>query len=292
MLSRRKVRGSRNSSVDDVDLSLPVGAPHEHAVALDEEIAPLDEGHPHLPRQERMLEVRRVVDPGRQHHRDRALAGPRRRVEQGVEEQARVVVDGPHRVGGEELREYPVEERAVLEHVGHTARHAAIVLEHEIAALAVADDVRAHHVGEDLPRRDDPAQLPLVLLPGKHQLGRDHLVAQTLLLLVDVEEEEVERGDALDEPVLEQLPLRGGDDARDEVEGEDALEPFLLPVHRERDALVHEGEALEALAPRDVLERERLEDGDEGGIVRPRRAHAPEHLVEARFRGNPLHRES
>ena len=252
-----------DSSVDDVDLTLAVGAAHEDPVALDEEVAALHQRHAHLAGEERVLEVGRVVDAGGEHHRDRALARPRRGVEEGLEQQARIVVDGADRVRGEELGEDAVEERAVLEHVGHAARHPAVVLEDEVAALAVADDVGAHHVREDLPRRDHPAQLALVFPPGQHQLGGDHLVAQALLVPVDVEQEQVQRGDALDEAVLDLLPLAGGDDARHEVEGEDALEPLLLAEDGEGDALVHEGEPLQALAPRDVLEGEGLEDGDE-----------------------------
>ena len=239
-----------------------------------------------------MLEVRRVVDAGREHDGHRALARARGGMEQRLEQETGVVVDGAHGVGGEELREHAVEQGTVLEHVRHAAGHAAVVLENQVASLAVADDVGAHHVGEDLPRRDHPTQLPLVLAPRVHQLRGDDVVAEAFLLLVDVQQEEVEGGDALDEPVLEELPLRGGNDAGDEIEGEDALEAILLPVDGERDALVHEGEALQALAARHVVQGERLEDGDERGVVRPGRARAPEHLVEARLRGHPLHRES
>src|SRR2546422_8503560 len=43
-------------------------------VVLDEEVAPLHERRPHLAREERVLEERRVVDAGREHDRHRALA--------------------------------------------------------------------------------------------------------------------------------------------------------------------------------------------------------------------------
>ena len=65
-------------------------------------------------------------------------------------------------------------------------------------------------------------------------------VAQDALVVVDVVEEEVERGDALAQPALDVLPLGARDDARDQVEREDALEPLLLAVDGEGDALVEE----------------------------------------------------
>ncbi len=60
-----------------------------------------------------------------------------------------IVANGPHRIGGEELGEDPVQEVAVLQHVGHAARAAAVVLEDEVLAAVVADEVGAHDVGVD-----------------------------------------------------------------------------------------------------------------------------------------------
>src|SRR5678815_1400103 len=103
------------------------------------------------------------------------------------------------------------------------------------------------------------------------------------------DQKEIERRDALDQAVLDRLPLRGGDDARHEVEGEDALEAVLFAVHREGDALVHERELLQALAAVHVLAGEGLEDGDERGIVGTRQARGVEDLVEAAGGGRPVH---
>ena len=153
-----------DAPVDHVDLALAVRPAHEDVIALDEEVAALDERHAHLAREEGVLEVGGVVDARAQHDHHRALARPRRHVEQAVEEERRVLLDRAHGVGGEELGEDAVEQRAVLEHVGHAARAAAVVLQHEILPRLAPDQIGAHHVGEDLARRDQPEQLALVLL--------------------------------------------------------------------------------------------------------------------------------
>ena len=53
-----------DAPVDDVDALQPARRAHEDAVPVDDEVARLDELDAHLPREERVLEVRRVVDAG------------------------------------------------------------------------------------------------------------------------------------------------------------------------------------------------------------------------------------
>ena len=128
-------------------------------------------------------------------------------MQQGVEEQARVVLDRPHLIGGEELREHSIEQGAVLQDVGDAARHAAIILEDEVPSLAVADDVGADHVGEDPARRNHVQELALVFLAREHDLGRHDAVLEALLTLIYVEDEEVQGRDPLDQPGLQAFPL-------------------------------------------------------------------------------------
>jgi hypothetical protein len=63
--------------------------------------------------------------------------------------------------------------------------------------------------------------------------------------MVDVVEEQVQGGDALDQAGLDVFPLAGGDHPWERIEREDALGAFLVAVDRERDALLKE-EQLEA----------------------------------------------
>jgi hypothetical protein len=144
-------------------------------------------------------------------------------------------------------------------------------------------------VGEDLARRGHPQQLALELGPRVHEVRRDHAVLQAPLLLVDVEDEEVQRRDALDETALDPLPLAGGDDPGHEVEGKDALDPLLGPVDGEGDALVDEGELLQPFPAVQLALGERLERGDERRIVAARNVRALEHLVECATVHDPAH---
>ena len=82
-------------------------------------------------------------------------APARRRVAQGFEQHARIALDRLHGVLREQLRERALEQVAVLEHVGNTARHAAVVFEHEVVARVVADQVGADDVREDVLLRQD-----------------------------------------------------------------------------------------------------------------------------------------
>ena len=276
--------------VDHVHALAAARRAHEDVVVLDDEVRALHEQDAHLPRQERVLEVGRVVNARRQGHRDRALAGPRGHEAQRLEQERRVVVDRANRIGGEQLGEHPAEQLPVLEDVRDAARHPAVVLEHEVLAPIVPDDVGADHVGEDLPGRDDAEEGTLELLAGQDELGRDHPIAEAVLRLVDVQQEQVERGDALDQAVLDDLPLGGGDDARHEVEREDALEAFLLAGDGEGDALADQGQRLEPLAPVDLGPGEGLDAADERPVVRAGSAVGREDLAEALVGGDPPHR--
>src|SRR5712692_6826410 len=204
-------------------------------------------------------------------------------------EKGRVVLDRPDRIVLEELREDAVEGVAVLEHVGHARGAAAVVLEDEIVAGIVPDDVGPHDVREDLARRDDVQKLALVLLAREDELRGNDAVLEALLALIDVQDEEVQRRDPLDEPRLQALPLARRDHAGHEVEREDPLGALLFTVDGEGDALVHERELLQTLASLDLALREGLEDGDERPIVLTRRPAPVERLVECLLLRHPFH---
>ncbi len=56
--------------------------------------------------------------------------------------------------------------------------------------------------------------------------------------MIDVVNEQVQRPDALLEPALDPVPFGGGDQPRDRVERDDALDALLAAVDGERDALL------------------------------------------------------
>ena len=120
-----------------------------------------------------------------------------RQVLQRVEQAAAVVVDRADRRELEELRKRLLHELPILQHVRHAGRAAQIVFEHVVLAVAVANQVGARDVAPDAARRiEADALLAEAGGGGDDVLGND-AVANNLLIVVDVVDEQVERGDPL-----------------------------------------------------------------------------------------------
>ena len=133
--------------VDHVDAHHPVCRTVKDAIAVDDEIATLDDLDPHLTSEERVLEVGRVVCPRGQEDDTRVATGATRgnRTER-LEQRARVLVDRANAVAIEERGKDAFERLAAFEHVADTRRRAQVVLEHEVAARAVPDQIDAADV--------------------------------------------------------------------------------------------------------------------------------------------------
>ena len=86
----------------------------------------------------------------------------------------------------------------------------------------------------------DAAHLAPVVAAAVDQLARDDALGEDAPLVVDVLQEQVDRGQPLRQAALERVPLARRDDARQQVEREDALGALLVAVDRERDALGQE----------------------------------------------------
>ncbi len=222
--------------VDHVDAPRAARRAHEHGVVLDEEILPFDQFHAHLLREERVLEVGGVVRARRHHGDGRIVLGLRTDGAEVLEQHVRVVLDRPDRTRGEELGEEPHHHLAVLEHVRHAGRHPQVVLQHVVLARAGADDVDARDVRVDAARNVHAGHLAPVLRIAEHALGGNGAGLQDLLVVVDVVQEEVERAHALLQTLLEDAPLVRRNDARHDVERDQALGAGILPVDGERDA--------------------------------------------------------
>ena len=230
-----------------------------------------------------MLEVGRVVHARRQQHDGRRRGGRRGDVAQRGEQLLRVLVDAEHAVALEQRRELALHRGAVLEHVAGARGRAQVVLEHEVLAVLVAHEVDAGDMGVDAAGRVDADHLAPEVPRAEHELGRDLPVAQDALAVVDVGEEEVERVDALDRAPRSMCSHSAArDDPRDQVEREDPLDPLLLAVDGEADALIEE-RGVDGVAPRlELLDAQRRELLGEHAVVRPRPAGRLEHLVEER----------
>ena len=182
-----------DAAVDHVDALLARGRPHEHALVAAHEIATLDQLDAHLARQERVLEVRRVVESGCEHDDARLVDTCRRGVPERFEEMLRVVGDTTDAVTGEQLREHVRHRPPVLHDVGDSRRRAQVVLEHPEGAGVVADQVDPRDVDAHATRRLEAGDRPMeVLRAGDEPAGHD-AVGEDLPCAVHVGEEALER---------------------------------------------------------------------------------------------------
>ena len=163
---------------------------------------------------------------------------PRRRRDgfQHLEQAARVFVHRAHRKPREYCREDGLEHLAILQDVRDAGRHAQVVLENVVAAVAVAHQVGPGDVAPDAPRRIQAVALFPVGHRGENHLGGNHSVAQDLLVVIDIVDEGVEGVDPLLETALDVVPLGGGHDSRDQIEREDALGSRGVSIDVEGDA--------------------------------------------------------
>jgi hypothetical protein len=97
---------------------------------------------------------------------------------------------------------------------------------------------------------------------------------------IEIVEEPIERGHTLLEARLDVRPLPCGDDPRQKIHGERALDALALAVDGERDPLTPERRISAAPAAGEVLSAEPREAADESLVVRSGFAEAVEHLVE------------
>ncbi len=230
-----------DAPVDHVHALRSVRRAHVDRVVLDEEIRALDQLDPHLLRQERVLEIRRVVGAGRQHGHRRPLLARRREPVQVREQQVGVVLDGADALRGEELREKPHHHLAVFEHVGHAGRNPQIVLEDVELARAGADEVDAGDVGVDAAGNVDALHLGAILGVRQHPLRRHDAGLEDRLIVIDVVQKRIQCLHALLQAAIEHFPFVAGDDPRHEIERDQPFAAGFLAVDRERDADAMEG---------------------------------------------------
>ena len=267
-------------AVDHVHALQTVGGAHVDDVVVGHKVAALDQVDAHLPGQIGVLKVCGVEDSRRQQHDIRLRPALRRQRAQRGQQQLRIVLDGPHPVAVEELREGPLHYPAVGQHVAHPGGHPEVVFEHHKLAGSQPQQVGAHHRDVDIPRHLQASHLPPVVLATVNQFARHHPVVQDLGVEVDVVQKVVERGDALGQAALDPVPLLGRNQPRQQVIGKDALRALVAPVDGEGNALVQKRQVRRLLAPLQLL----LGQPRQGLGQRPvLRAHLPvplAHLVE------------
>ena len=114
---------------------------------------------------------------------------------------------------------------------------------------------------------------------GIDHLARDHLVGQAAALVIDVLQEQIERGDALGQAALDGVPFGAGDDARQEVVRKDPLGALFAAIDGEGDALVEERQVGRLLLAAHFVGRQLHQHIVDKLVVRPHRAGAGEHFV-------------
>ena len=184
-----------------------------------------------------MLVIGRIERARRQQHdRGVARARARRHRAQAGEQLVGIVVDRRDAVVGEQVRHQPHRHFAVFQHVGDAGGRARVVLEHVERVLVDAHDVDAGDMHPDVVRRAMADHFRPVIRIAQDQLVGTMFSFRIARGAVDVLQEQVERGDALDQPRLQPRPFGARNDARHDVERDQPLGRVLVAVDAEGDA--------------------------------------------------------
>ena len=126
---------------------------------------------------------------------------------------------------------------AVFQNVTHAGRTAAVVFQHQIIAVPVADQIRAADVDVNALRHFEIHELAPEMSARQNIKLRDDAVLHDFLLVINVVQEKIQRRDALRKPALDVLPFLRRDDARQHVERENLFRALRVAIDVERDAL-------------------------------------------------------
>ena len=270
-----------DAAIDHVDALEPFGRAHIHDVALDDEVAALDQFDAELVGQKRVLVIGRVVDAGRQQH-DRRLGGRGRRCDrfQRRQQLVRIILDRRHAIAREQLGKKPQHDLAVLQHVGNAGRRAGVVLEHVEIVGVDAHDIDAGDMHVDVVRHFLSVHLRAENRILKHQVFRNDAGLENFAAAINVLDVGVDGFDALLQAPLQNLPFGGREDARDDVERDQALLRVGVAIHRKGNADAAEEVFGFTAAEIEDVGRHFTQPTRELGIGRPDRVFAARHLVE------------
>ncbi len=184
-----------------------------------------------------MFVIGAVELAGRQDDHGRlAVTFLRRNRGQRLFQKAGIAVDRCDAVFHEKLREHPHHDFAVLQHVAHARRSAAIVLEHVELVCAGTNEVDADDMRIDAARRAEPDRGLLEGCVAGDQMLGDAPGLDDLATVVDIRQKGVQRGSALPDATVELAPFGVGEDPRKHVERDQALGIAAFSVDCEGDA--------------------------------------------------------
>ena len=207
-------------------------------------------------------------------------AGRRRDRFQRRQELVGIILDRRNAVAREQFRKQPQHDLAVLQHVGDAGRRARIVLEHVEGLGVDPHDVDAGDMDVDVVRHFLAVHLRAENRILEDQVFGDDVGFENFAAAIDVLDIGVDGLHALLEAAPHDLPFLGGDDARDDVERDQALLRLGVAIDRKGDADAAEQELRLAPAVVEHVGRDLAEPVLQLGIGRPHRAGAVLHFVE------------
>src|SRR5205809_1259672 len=179
----------------------------------------------------------------------------------------------------EQSRENALQNFAIGQHVGDTAGDAQIVFENSKAAVGQSHQVGAADADVDAARDRQAAHLATKMFAAEDQFARHNAIGQNAALMVDVLQKKIERGDALGESALNDMPFIAGNDSRQKIVGENALSSLLVSVNGERNSLVKKRQVRRLLAFSQFFRRQFQQRTEEGLIMRARNTRRGEHFI-------------
>ena len=156
-----------NAPVNDVNRLQTFRRAHEHARIAHEQIAAFDNFNAHLPREISVFKIRAVVSARREQHHGRVGHACGRDVFETFQKLLRVMIHRLHADAFKHSRKRALHRAAIFQNVTHAGRTTAIVFEHEITAVPVADQIRAANVDVNSLRHFKIHELAAKMLPDK-----------------------------------------------------------------------------------------------------------------------------
>src|SRR5262245_57975088 len=148
--------------------------------------------------------------------------------------------DRPDVIAAEESREYALGHLPIRQHVRDTAGHAQVVLEHHEAAVLETNQVGAGNRDVDVLMDLHTSHLAPIVPAAVDELRWDNAFGEDASLVVDVLEEQVDRGQPLSQAAFERIPLTTCQDPGQQVERENPLRALIVSIDGERNALCQE----------------------------------------------------
>ncbi len=231
-----------HAAVDHIDALQAVNGLHVNDAAIHDQVAAFDELDAHLLREEAVLEIRAVVNPGRKQGDLSVVSSARRKAAQNARQLGGIVIDGKNFVLLKRVGERAHHDQAIFQHVGNSAGRAHVVFEDAIfAGLRVAHQIDAADVRVNSARHFNADHLAQKMFAGINKRAGNLPVGKNALLAVHILQKQIQRDDPLREAAFDSLPFGIRDDAGNQIEGKQALGSTPVAVHSEGDSLKKEG---------------------------------------------------